>query len=425
MTEATDSDTGRREGLFRLAVRKFGPFESALAKQWETFERQHRTGLALDAVPMELHPLHHRLFAQRGLERGTWDAALVCTDWLAEAARSGALVDIAPYLEGSPPPGYPDAWSPSVLRFQQFGNRVLGLPFHDGPECLIYRKDLFEDPVEQSKFARQFTEPLEVPQTWEQFRRVARFFTRPQVPLYGTAFAAFPDGHNTVYDFCLQLWSRGGELFDSSGRMRLDTSEARESLDFYRTLLNDGDAVHPGSHAFDSVKSGFAFAGGQVAMMVNWFGFAAMSETISESKVKKRVGVAPVPSGGGSKISLNVYWILGIAAGSPHRDLAWKFLSHCASREMDKLLTLEGGIGCRKSTWCDAQVNTVIPFYHLLEHLHDGARELPRLDNWVQLAAVIDRMVLDAIQERQPTAAITRKAQEGADFLCAKLDPIP
>ena len=31
---------------------------------------------------------------------------------------------------------------------------------------------------------------------------------------YGTVFAAFPDGHNTLYDFALQLWSRGGELTD-------------------------------------------------------------------------------------------------------------------------------------------------------------------------------------------------------------------
>lgn len=59
-------------------------------------------------------------------------------------------------------------------------------------------------------------------------------FTRPRVGLYGTAFAAFPDGHNTVYDFRLQLWTRSGELFDDSGDMLLDTREARDALDFCR-----------------------------------------------------------------------------------------------------------------------------------------------------------------------------------------------
>jgi len=406
---------GMREGIFRIAVRKFPPFESAIAKQWELFERREQTGLKMEAVALDLHPLHEALFANRGLERGEWDAAFISTDWLAEAEQAGALTDLAQHLKAAPPHGYPDAWTESLLRFQRFGDRVLGLPYHDGPECLIYRRDLFDDPREQASYARQFSEPLEVPRSWPQFQRIARFFTRPQRRLYGTVFAAFPDGHNTVYDFCLQLWTRGGELFDHSGRMVLNTREACQALDYYRALLSDSASVHPDSPSFDSVKSGFAFAAGEVAMMVNWFGFAAMCETLVESKVKGCVGVAPVPSGSGPAISLNSYWILGIAAGSPHHGVAWNFLSHCASPEMDKLLTLEGGIGCRKSTWSDAGVNAAIPFYRLLEHLHEGARELPRLTDWSRLSAVIDQMVLDAIRTGEPSAAITRNAQARLD----------
>jgi multiple sugar transport system substrate-binding protein len=87
---------------------------------------------------------------------------------------------------------------------------------------------------------------------------------------------------------------------------------------------------------------------------------------------------------------------------------------------MDKLLTLEGAIGCRKSTWSDGQVNAVIPFYQCLEDLHKGARELPRLTNWTQLAAIIDRMVLDAINGQESTAAIIRRTQSQADHLFAE-----
>ena len=52
--------------------------------------------------------------------------------------------------------------------------------------------------------------------------------------MYGTVFAAFPDGHNTVYDFCLQLWSRGGDLTDANSAITLDTPQAAAALDFYR-----------------------------------------------------------------------------------------------------------------------------------------------------------------------------------------------
>jgi len=404
-----------REKIFRIAVRKFAPFESAIAKQWQAFESIHRTGLELSAIPLDLHELYEALFVRRGLADGDWDVALVNTDWLAEAADSNALADLSGFLRKSPPDGYPDAWSESLLRMQRFGSSTLGLPYHDGPECLIYRKDLFDDPEERRRFASEFASPLEVPETWDQFHRLARFFTRPQSGLFGTAFAAFPDGHNTVYDFCLQLWTRGGDLFDSTGRMLLHTPQARTALEYYRMLLNDSRAIHPSSRTFDSVQSGLAFAAGEIAMMVNWFGFAFLAQTSPESKIAGRVGIAPVPVGAGPSASLNVYWLLGIAAGSPHRDVAWRFLRHCAGPEMDKLTTLEGAIGCRKSTWSDPEVNAQVPFYRELQRLHDGARELPRLREWSRLAEAIDRMVLDAIDTEDPVDEILRRAQKRAE----------
>lgn len=198
-----------RDKLFRVAVRKFEPFESALAKQWDRFEMRHHTGLTLDAVPLDLNPLHDALFLKRRLQLGDWDVAMMSTDWLAQAADEKGLMDLAPFIAHSPPEGYPNAWSGSLLRLQQFGAEVLGLPYHDGPQCLIYRTDILADPELNDRYARQFGEPLAVPQTWEQFHRITRFLTDPNKSVYGTAFAAFPDGHNTVYDFCLQLWTRG------------------------------------------------------------------------------------------------------------------------------------------------------------------------------------------------------------------------
>jgi multiple sugar transport system substrate-binding protein len=382
--------------MLRIALRQYGPFESAIRKQWESFDG--RQGHTMELEALDLGPLHARLFANHGLRNGDVDIALVCTDWIAEAAATGALANLAPELQSNPPAGYPDAWTDSLLRFQRLGPRFLGLPYHDGPECLIYRTDLVS--------------PAQLPATWDDFHRLARSLTRPERKLWGTAFAAFPDGHNTVYDFCLQLWTRGGELFDPAGRPTLDTPAAARALEFLRALLNDPAAVHPASRQFDSVKSGLAFAAGEVGLMVNWFGFATLPETQPGSPLKGKVAIAPLPcTPPGRPASLNVYWILGIGAGSRNRDLAWRFLRHAASPAMDRLLTLEGAIGCRKSTWHDPEVNRAIPFFHHLEQIHQGARELPRLTEWTRLAETIDALVVEAINTRRPVAELTRKAQ--------------
>jgi multiple sugar transport system substrate-binding protein len=409
----------KREGImntkrktFRVAIRKFDPFASAIQKQWADFQAAEGGGMELEGVSLDLHPLYDSLFEQGGLKNGEWDVAFLPSDWFAQAYEEQAVLDLSQDLKSDPPEGFPGAWTDNLLRLQQFDNTVLGLPYHDGPECLIYRKDLFDSPREQAAYESLYGTPLGIPRNWHEYHQIARFFQRPDEGLFGTVFAAFPDGHNTVYDFCLQLWTRGGELFDSAGKIQFNTPEAVRALEFYRAILNDTSAVHPGSREFDSVKSGLTFAGGEIAMMVNWFGFASLAQTFDASKAKGHVDIAPIPGDpGGSPVSLSVYWILSVAAGSQHPEIAYRFLRHCASARMDKLLTLEGGIGCRKSTWEDPDVNAVIPFYQKMSSLHQVARELPKRSDWNALAARIDRLVLDAINTDRPISELVKQHQ--------------
>jgi multiple sugar transport system substrate-binding protein len=280
-----------------------------------------------------------------------------------------------------------------------------------------YRSDLFGDPQEQQAFRRRFGYDLAPPRDWEQFYDVARFFTRPEQGLHGTVFAAYPDGHNSVYDFCLQLWSRGGDLTDTSGAITLDTPEAVAALDHYRRIVRDGTASHPDPEQIDSVRSGELFAAGSIAMMINWFGFAAVCEQ-PDCPVKGRVAIAGLPAGEQRQsVSLSVYWNLVIGAGSRHKDEAYAFLRHAATPEMDKLTTLEGGIGCRLSTWQDPDVNAAIPFYHRLADLTPGARTLPRSSRFPALASLIDEMVQQAIGGDTPTGEIVRAAQHQAQHM--------
>jgi multiple sugar transport system substrate-binding protein len=415
VTPTSRTERGRK---FRIAVRKFGPFESAIQKQWDAFEAGARTGLELDTQALELHALFEALFASGGLLGGDWDVAFINTDWVAHLHKSRAALDLAPLIHGHPPDDYPEGWTRSLLRLQQDGDSILGLPYHDGPECLIYRKDLFADPEQQARYQKQHDAALCVPTTWEEFHQVAKHFQQPERGWHGAIFAAFPDGHNTVYDFLLQLWTRGGELLDERRRVRLDSPAAIQGLEFYRAILNDSSAIHPSCREMDSVRAGMAFAAGEAAMMVNWFGFAAMAEVIPDSRIKASVDLAAIPCAPGCRsTSLNIYWILSIAAGSRHPDVAYAFLRHCASAHMDKLLTSEGGIGCRKSTWHDDEINRAIPFYNRLESLHEHAREIPRMEDWPRVAEVIDELVLGTINGPEPVADLAQVAQATVERL--------
>lgn len=177
-------------------------------------------------------------------------------------------------------------------------------------------------------------------------------------------------------------------------------------------LVNDSAAVHPGSKDFDSVEAGMAFANGEAALAINWFGFASMAEVISESKVKGKIDICALPFDANKKTaSLNVYWLYTIGTGSKNKSLAYDFLRFATTAESDKLLTNEGGIGCRKSTWKDSEVNKSIPFYHKLEELHENALTLPQLETWPKIAARMDQMVLQAIETRIPSKTLLETTQ--------------
>lgn len=405
-----------RRNTFRIAVRKYHPFEQAIASQWAAFEAEAHTGLTLEAVPMDLHPLEDSLFTSGGMKNGAWDVCFIATDWIAAMHSSGAALDLAPLLAEDPVPGFDQgAWPDSLLRLQRFQGSILGTPYHDGPECLIYRKDLFSDPARCAAYESQFNKPLTPPLTWQDFHRIARFFHAPAKNLYGAVFAAFPDAHNSVYDFLLQLWTRGGTLFDTNNQARFNTPEAASALTFYRAILTDSTAVHPHCKDFDSIQAGLAFARGEAAMMINWFGFATMTHTSPSSVIRGLVDIAGIPSDSGRPtVSLNVYWILAIAAGSPHPDIAWRFLQHCLTPAMDKLTTTSGAIGCRKSTWTDADVNAAIPFYHRMESLHAVAREIPQRPDWPTIAAIIDKLVVNTITTSEPIESLLQHADQQA-----------
>src|SRR5215470_1186224 len=395
----------------RIAVREFVDFENALAEEIALY-REHHPDVEFEAVALDLHKLHGEMFEKQGLRSGTWDIGYISTDWLAEAVDDGAIEELTPYLQQKPVADWPQGWARSIVEPLMFGDKLYTLPWHDGPECLIYRRDLFENAAEQEKFRNQYGYDLKPPTTWKEFSDMARFFTRPAENLYGTLFAAFPDGHNTLYDFALQLWSRGGEFADKDGKAVLDTPEAAAALDFYRNTIRDASMCYPGAADFDSTRSGDVVLSGAIAMMVNWFGFAARCDRPG-SPLRGKIGIAPIPSDEGKPpASLSVFWTLGIGTGSRNKQAAYDFIHFVTQPEMDLGIVQHGTVGVRLSTWRNADVQKQIPAYAKIEEISLGARKLPRSRNLPAFAEILNDVAMEALNTNESSAEILARGQQ-------------
>jgi multiple sugar transport system substrate-binding protein len=86
---------------------------------------------------------------------------------------------------------------------------------------------------------------------------------------------------------------------------------------------------------------------------------------------------------------------------------------------MDKLTTLEGAIGVRRSTWTDPEVNRLIPFFHKLEVLHEHARQLPAHPRLAEISHVIDDLLAQATGSSLPVDGLLREAQGRIERLLA------
>ena len=404
-----------------MVYRTFDSFDAALEKQAEVF-RQHHSGYDVALKSLDLPPLHSLMFDRGGLTSGEVDVFMCVTDWLAGAAQIGGLSRLNEFIEADPPEGWPDAWPESLLGVQrdESGN-IYGLPYHDGPECFMYRTDLFEDESERSRFRSEYGYELAVPETWSRFLDIARFFNRPDEGLHGCIVAAYPDGHNSVYDFLIHLWSRGGVFLDERNRVGFDSPTARQALQWYVDLIHEHGVTQPNPWEHDSVASGIEFAEGTAAMMWNWTGFAAVADLPEISKIPGKVRVTPIPRGdgpAGRRASLNIYWVLTIPSGSRHKDAAYAFCKNAVSAEMDHYLTMVGGNGCRLSTWNNPEVQSAYQYYEVIEEIHRHALTLPRIPELAELVDVMNRMVDDAVRLRKTVdAAVNDAAQESEELL--------
>jgi multiple sugar transport system substrate-binding protein len=410
----------------RLVGRPFEGFETALQRQMDDFAASTDADVRFEREHRPLPEIHEDLLATGDIADGRYDLLLCLSDWLPMVADEGLVRPLGDVLDANPPPDWPEGWAESLRGLMAYDGATYGIPYHDGPELFHYREDLFESVTEQRAFRERFGRPLTVPRTWTEFLEVAQFFTRPTDDLWGTVVAAKPDGHNDVYDFAIQLWSRGGQILDAEGRPAFDSPDGRAALQYYHDLIHEHGVVPPESVEMESVEAGQFYADGKAAMMWNWAGFGAMAEA-PDSAVFGRTNYGLIPradSEQGEHTSLTVCYGLTVPAGSEHPDLAYDFIRHAATPAGDRITTDAGASGTRFSTWRDPDVLRTHSFYSMLETINTGpVNTLPRVPEYLELNEILNEMVAAAVVER--STSVEAAIATASDRASALLEYVP
>jgi multiple sugar transport system substrate-binding protein len=303
------------------------------------FERE--SGFEVDVVARLPHP-ELNAFVRKAFESGTPEIDLLSTHTKYAPSQADWLAPLDDVL--SEEQELDLLARPAEL--SRIGGRLLQAPRNLDVRLLHYRRDLFEDPEEQSAFARACGRRLAVPDTWDELLEVATFFTRPG--LYGFLFPGRDSGlFGTFYEL---LIGAGGDLFDGRLRPAFD-SAAGEWAAGMIAELHSRRRVTPRALVtwhYDEISA--AFRNGEAALVSDWPGSYHLYNDRATCRVWDRVGLAPLPAGpAGVRAAYAGCHSFAIAANAHNRAGAAALLRALTSVEAQLGEARRGAIPCRAS----------------------------------------------------------------------------
>lgn len=261
------------------------------------------------------------------------------------------FLDLKPYVDAE---SLRDHF-PAIVEANSVAGALVAMPWFVDAGLLYYRKDLLE------------RHGAPVPATWEELGTTARRIQAEERKQGNNIWGYVFQGKAYEGLTCNTLeWfaSRGISLVDSQGKISLSAHpDAASALDLAARWVSD---VAPrGVLTYGEEEARGAFQSGRALFMRNWPYAWALAQA-PESRVRNRVGVAPLPRGAGDRgrhVGTLGGWSLAVSARSRHPGLAAQLVTWLTSSDEQKRRALEGGFNpSRRSLYGDPQLLSANPF---------------------------------------------------------------
>ena len=283
-----------------IAARSAVSFAVGEIKQ--EFEAATGARLNLIRVPGEEH--FANLISDVTNRVGKYDASIAASWWLGELVAGDYIRSYDEYYND---PRFPrwdiDEVLPAPRSMLSYdGKKYMVANSHSG-EVIYYRRDLFADPQHQAAFRQKYGYALGAPKTWPQFRDVVEYFSGRDligdgVPGHGVTLALKPGSQGMFNYMALSAPFVIGP--DNPNLYWFDPQTMKpllESPGHLRALKVFVDLCQFGSRellTWEHGKGWGDFLEGHAALAMTWADLGALAQQ-EGSKVKGRVGVAPIP----------------------------------------------------------------------------------------------------------------------------------
>ncbi|WP_409300265.1 ABC transporter substrate-binding protein [Peribacillus sp. SCS-155] len=231
---------------------------------------------------------------------------------------------------------------------------TLGIPMDVSNHFLLYRKDLIEKLLNDTKWKETYAKVSEKavgtslepkdPKDWDwkDFVATAAFFTQNENADSPTKYGTALQLKNLIFNVMIWddvLWGSGGQWMEGD-KVTINSPEAKTALQVYQNIYKN-QFTSPNSSVAEYAETQEALKSGNAAFAIQWS--AAYDELNSSEKSPNtagKIGIAPIPGGKTHVHSLGV----GLNKYSKHKEAALKWMEYLTGKDALKTYAKNGGI---------------------------------------------------------------------------------
>ncbi|WP_291430794.1 ABC transporter substrate-binding protein [Deinococcus sp.] len=235
-------------------------------------------------------------------------------------------------LKGKVPAAEVNAHFKGIIDANTVNGKLVAMPWFTDAGLLFYRTDL----LKKYGFSA-------APKTWTELALMA---SKVQAGEQKTnkSFAGYVwQGKNYEGLTCDAMeWLvsfGGGTIVDSTGKITINNAQAAKALDTAASWIK---TISPaGVTTYGEEEARGIFQSGNAMFMRNWPYAWALGQG-DDSKVKGKIGVAPLPSGGSRNAATLGGWQLGVSTYSKNQAAAIELVRYLSGPAEQKIRAIEG-----------------------------------------------------------------------------------
>jgi len=352
-----------------------------------------------EALPWTSDEQHQFYVVNLEGRRPGFDVLMLDVIWVPEFARAGWLHDLSDRVGDAERA----AFFPSAMTAAAWGGRVWALPWNMNVGLLYYRADLL---------AKHGLVP---PVTWDELEAHVALIRAAEgdARLDGYLWQG-KQYEGMIVNALEAIWAAGTDVLTPDGRLFPDPGRAADALARMRGLIERG--VSPRwVTAADEELSRRAFGDGRAIFLRNW-PYALPLFEAEGSPVRGRVGIAPLPGGGGGSTGGSH---LGVVHGTAHPGEAAALVRFLTGERAQRAMLAGTLYPARMALYRDPALTAAHPMLPKIHDLMLAGRPRPVTPHYLLLSTTLQPEFSAVLVGLKPAPRAIADARTRLDYFLA------